>query len=167
MSYRTLIRTIAGYHKLDPLLVEAVVTVESAGMFNAYRYEPAFWQRYLVNHPRYKDMPPREASASYGLMQIMYSTAVEEGFTGMPWELFNPILSLEYGCRHLSKNLAWADNYEAGTLTDREIASALAAYNGGRRGNEPDANPDRNGAYAAKVLKVRALLASDAALRKA
>lgn len=167
MIYRTLIRTIAGHHKLDPLLVESVVEIESSGNFHAYRYEPAFWTRYLVNHPRYKDMNPREASASYGLMQIMYSTAVEEGFTGMPWELFNPILSLEYGCRHLSKHLAWADKYDDAPLTPREVLSALAAYNGGRRGNEPDANPDRNGAYAAKVMKFYAHLASDPALRRA
>lgn len=151
-KYRWLVENAAARHGIDPLLVEAVILTESSGLFHAYRFEPGFWDRYLAKNPRYKDMNPREASASYGLMQIMYSTAVEEGFTGMPWELFAPAFSIEFGCKHLAKHMAWADRFEDAPLTPRELASALAAYNGGRRGNEPDEFEDRNAAYAKKVL---------------
>lgn len=153
---QAIVELIAGQHKLDPMLVMAVVLTESSGDPMAYRYEPAFWARYLADHPDYNQAHPKVVSASYGLMQLMYPTAKQEGFAGKPWELFDPVVNIEYGCRHLRRQLAWADSFDLSTrgqITDTELRSALAAYNGGRRGNEPDANPDRNAAYAAKVMK--------------
>ena len=141
--YRPLILTAAQYYHLDRAIIEAIVQVESAGMAHAYRYEPAFWDRYLKDNPLYNDMNPRRASASYGLMQIMYPVACERGFTGEPELLFVPAINLQYGCRHLQHLLEWSSG---------DVERALAAYNGGKAGNVH--KPHRNRGYVHKVLDV-------------
>jgi soluble lytic murein transglycosylase-like protein len=154
--YRPEIETAAAARSLDPDLVEAVVEQESDSHFYAYRYEPGFWTKYLASNPTWSKRNPLEVSASIGLMQVMFTTAVEHGFTGQPWELFAPAVALEYGCRVLSANLAWATKAFRGNQGDRSriiVASALAAYNGGRKGNDPDNIPDRNHEYAESVLR--------------
>lgn len=151
-TYRLQIEAAAREWHLDPDLVQAVVEVESGGRFHAYRYEPAFYHRYLEGRAAWAGCRPMEISASYGLMQVMYTTAVGLGFTGQPWELFNPAVSLYYGCKLLARLLAWAQ--ETPTDEATQLASTLAAYNGGKRGNAPDSEPDRNADYASKVLAV-------------
>ena len=150
--YRLEIEVAARAHDLDPDLIEAMVHVESRGRFDAYRYEPGFWRRYLQDHPRYKGLKPEEVSASYGLMQIMYSTAVDQGYQGTPWGLFDPRESLYWGSAYLAKQIQWARRMGPNAPSEVQIASALAAYNGGRTGNLPDDEPDRNAAYAHDVL---------------
>lgn len=153
-AYRTAIEVAAVAHGLDPDLVEALVEQESNGWASAFRYEPVFWTRYLEKNPAYKDRNPREVSASYGLCQVMFSTAVDLGFTGQPWELFAPAVSLDYGCRHLAALMAWARGLYTGLGSEertRVTQSALAAYNGGKTGNAPNA-PLRNREYADQVL---------------
>ncbi len=53
----------------------------------AYRYEPVY-TRYIQNKAAWKSNPyydsPKRISASYGLMQIMYTTAYSVGFRGKP-----------------------------------------------------------------------------------
>jgi soluble lytic murein transglycosylase-like protein len=152
--YRSEIVASAAAHGLDPDLVQAVVEQESSGRFYAYRYEPAFFMRYLASKAEYKDRNPHEVSASYGLMQTMFSTAVEHGYDGEPWGLFAPTVSLEYGCRVLASNLKWARGHYVG-LAKHEVVittrAALAAYNGGKVGNQPN-GPLRNREYADEVL---------------
>jgi soluble lytic murein transglycosylase-like protein len=139
---RPVIEEIAKAHGLDPVLVEAVVRTESSGNPRAWRFEPAFWDRYLKNKPFYQAIGPKRAASSYGLMQLMFSTAREEfGFQGEPEDLFNPRTSLTYGCRLLKKNIVWADGNED---------AALAAYNGGRTRDNLKA-PYRNAGYVVKV----------------
>lgn len=156
-SYRAEIETAAVAHGLDPDLVAAVVEQESGGWANAFRYEADFWAKYLGRNPLWMDRNPREVSSSYGLMQTMYPVAVEHGFTGQPWELFAPAVSLEYGCRVLVKLMTWARSELRGDLPTAlalmaVTRSALAAYNGGRGGNGPN-GPLRNRAYADAVLR--------------
>lgn len=141
-KYRADIEAAAAAHGLDPDLVEAVVCVESSGKTHAYRYEPAFWRRYLADTPEYADANPERVAASYGLMQVMYTTAKDHGFSPTdPEFLFVPRMGLDYGCRHLARCLAWSGG---------NVEQALAFYNGGRKGNE--APPYRNAPYARKVL---------------
>jgi soluble lytic murein transglycosylase-like protein len=149
--YRTEIAAAAAAHGLEPLLVAAVVEQESATRFHAYRYEPDFFVRYLASNPAYMHREPREVSASYGLMQIMYPTAVDHGFTGEPWDLFAPEASLHWGCRYLAHLLDWAGTTYRGLQTAKRAAvlrTALAAYNGGQGGAHAPAAV----AYAAQVL---------------
>ena len=145
--YTAEINRIAGLHKLDPDLVEAVVIQESSGDPHARRLEPAFWKRYMQGKPEWKDADEKRWSASLGLMQIMPTTAMEHGFpqTDGPEWLFRPEINLEYGCRILKALLTWSGG---------KTAVALAAYNGGKGGIDKTA-PKR---YAASVLKKRAEL---------
>lgn len=152
-DYRVAIETAATVHALDADLVAAVVEQESSGRFHAYRFEANFYAQYLAGNPMYAAREPREVAASYGLMQILYTTAVEHGFGGDPWDLFNPALSLEYGCLHLASLFTWARGMYVGLAAKEKSAvmrSALAAYNGGKKGNAPNASL-RNGVYADQV----------------
>jgi hypothetical protein len=146
--YREHIVRAAVEHGIEPVRLAAVVWQESNGglrlvpgegmIFHPrflYRYEPAYWRRYLEGKPAWA--PPagaesgpaleawkRRVSASYGLCQLMYPTAVWllKGERFEPEELLEPGLSCELGARLLASHLA------AGA-TWRE---ALAAYNTGR-----------------------------------
>ncbi len=152
--YRAEIDAAAAAHGLDADLVAAVVEQESNGWMSAYRYEPAFFAKYLANNALYRNRNPREVSASYGLMQVMYPTAAEHGFVGDPWELFAPRVNLNAGCEILAGLIAWARSKYTGLSSGERIAvmrSALAAYNGGKNLNDPN-GPLRNKTYADEVL---------------
>ena len=153
-AYQPEVAAAAAAHGLDSDLVAAVVDRESGGWASAYRYEPDFFDRYLKNNPAYAHRNPREVSASYGLMQIMYPTAVDAGFTGQPWELFAPSVGLEWGCRVLASLLQWSRSLYTGLSSEAASVvtrSALAAYNGGKGKNAPT-GVLRNRAYADEVL---------------
>lgn len=166
--YTGMIKEIATAHGLDPDMVEAVVLQESAGNTDAFRFEPDFWNRYMKGKPQWTGANPRRVSSSYGLMQIMYPVALEIGYsTDHPPEmLFVPEVGLTWGCQKLRQLADWA----AGLTVPAEIAkvepnvhvlAGLAAYNGGRGGNNPAKNwPLRNGRYAREVVAKWQLLDS-------
>jgi soluble lytic murein transglycosylase-like protein len=137
--YRAEVEVIASRHGLTPDLVQAVCLVESSGQTHSYRYEEDFWTRYLARNPQYDGADPARVSASYGLMQVMFPTAVDHGMpvTEPPEYLFVPIIGLDWGCRILAKRLAWANG---------DLRKALASYNGGKGGwlkPEPQAYADK------------------------
>jgi len=162
--YTALIKQVAEKHGLHPDLVEGIVLQESAGNTDAFRFEPDFWNRYLKTNPKYRHLNPRRVSSSYGLMQVMYCRLLEDKIAANDaWEpelLFIPENGLDIGCAFFKELLTWAEGL---TLpADKPITFievALAAYNGGRGGNDPSKNwPLRNGKYAREVLaKVAAL----------
>lgn len=139
--YRSLIEQIARQYLVDPNLVEAVVLKESSGETDAFRFESGFYDRYLRTNPDYAGQNPRRVSSSYGLLQVMYPTARQYGFSGPPEFLFVPETGLRFGCQHLAKLLVWADH---------DLHKALAAYNGGQ-GNWRAPVPQ---AYATAVLAI-------------
>jgi soluble lytic murein transglycosylase-like protein len=145
-AYRAEVHTIAAQHHLDPNLVVAVCLHESAGKTSAYRYEPAFWLRYMAKNPRWDGAVPERVSASYGLLQVMYPVALELGMppADPPEYLFVPVYGLQYGCRKLREVLGWAKG---------DVPAALAAYNGGKtKDNAPGVDPKRNQRYVDQVL---------------
>jgi soluble lytic murein transglycosylase-like protein len=174
MKFQTEINGAAARHGLDPLLVCGVVSIESGFDQYAWNPEPAyryFWNvrtgtpfRATTPAEVAAKFPPKDfptifgdpdqewwgQSASWGLMQLMGAVAREHGFRG-PYltELCDPIMVLEYGCLHLAGLMAWAKG---------NSTQALAAYNGGKGGNE--AKPFRNQSYATKVLDETAMLRS-------
>jgi hypothetical protein len=100
-SYLEQLLTAAAFHSLPVARLAALVEQESNGGLSPrtglydprqlYRYEPAFWDRYLAGRADYA--PPagaesgtafelwkRRVSASYGLCQIMYPTARDHGW---------------------------------------------------------------------------------------
>lgn len=108
-EFDTLIFDAATRHGVDPALIKAVIRAESNFNPNAYRREP------FVQHLGGPD-------ASYGLMQTLYTTAQELGYTGTPEGLFHPGVSIEYGTRYLKKQLI-----RYGGDTEK----AISAYNAG------------------------------------
>lgn len=88
-----------------PVII-ATISTESSGNPKAYRYEPAFYTRYIQNKAAWKNNPyyasPKRISASYGLMQIMYTTAYSVGFQGKPEDLYDPQQNLEVGCAYIA-----------------------------------------------------------------
>lgn len=153
-AYADLVREIAPAYGLDPDLVIALCLVESSGNPKAYRFEPAFFRRYMAHDPRWRAADPKRVSASYGLTQVMFLVAVEFGFpdTDDPELLFDPRLNLHYGCKVLAERMAWVAKAAADVSDDVRLRAALASYNGGKGGNAADHRPDRNAQYAAKVL---------------
>ena len=161
-NYRREAESMAMTHGIDPDLVEAVCWIESSGQTHAYRYEPQFWRRYMLGKAEWVNALPERVSASYGLMQVMFATAVEHGYPRIqpPEYLFVPIVGLEYGCKVLARRIRKASAMAPDSPEDVRIRAALASYNGGWKDNRPDSLPDRNAAYASKVLDKMAAVKS-------
>lgn len=167
MTFRTRywkeIQAAALVEDLDPILVEAVVVQESTGNADAFRFERDFWNRYLKLLPQYKDANPRRVSSSYGLMQIMYQTAVEAGYPAElpPEALFVPEVGLKWGTKQLRLLLDWANTGYPSVDPQKRLRASLASYNGGRGGNKPTETKLRNDYYATSVLKYRSALQAE------
>lgn len=124
-AYDQLIWQTAGRHGVDPPLVKAVVAAESSFRPNAYRAEPHI------------------GDASYGLMQTLYRTAKDMGYTGAAEGLYDPATSLEFGTRYLAYQLR---RYNG------KIPFAVAAYNSGTAYVGGDGK-FRNQTYVDRVLR--------------
>ncbi len=131
-QWRSLVDKWACERKLSQALILAVIQMESGGNETAYRYEPGYFRKYLKNSPAWKTimaergLKPGDVSASYGLMQIMFPTAV--GIMPeirMPRDLFDPDRNVSCGTLYLSRLLA---KYSG------NVREVLAHYNGGRGG---------------------------------
>lgn len=139
---------------IKKLLLKAVAEVESGFNQTAYRYEPGFWKRYLEGKPEWAGQDPAVVSASYGLFQLMWTTAASLGFKGTQDDLWNPVFNIELGAKLLRvlidkvrKRQAW----DGSRLWDIEIA--LACYNGGTVGNPDEKGNLRNQRYVDRVLE--------------
>lgn len=155
-AYWSLIHSVSKDLGLDPDLVEAITIKETRKTINgvfipsradAFRFEPAFYDRYIKGKPEWEKLGfiPRRIASSYGLMQIMFTTAYQFGFRGEPELLFVPSNSLWWGGTYLKYLLQWSGFNEH---------KACAAYNGGQggwRGRDPQT-------YADDVLSILASL---------
>jgi hypothetical protein len=146
---------MANKYKLKKLLLKADALCESSLDEHAYRYEPGFFRRYLADKPEWKDQDPAVVSASYGLFQIMWTTAWYLGFRGTQDDLWNPVINAELGGKLLRKLL---DEVVAEKVCDNNfwlspIMVALARYNGGQRDNPSVAGALRNQKYVDRVMK--------------
>ena len=134
---------------LPPALVLAVIHQESGGNPNAFRHEPDFYTSNLLTNPtwqrRMKDngWGPRDISSSYGLMQLLFTTAYGYGCS-TPSQLYTPNYAVRLGCAHLSSLKKHLDTIQA----------VLATYNGGFKG----ASDWRNGNDTAPVRYVKNVL---------
>jgi soluble lytic murein transglycosylase-like protein len=117
----TLARQIAVKHGLNDALVCAIVEQESGWQSGATRYEPAFYEHYIVP----LSLNPNEGkqrATSYGLMQTMLQSVVEIGYQGDGPGLCDPATGLDWGCRLLVKKMLRAGG-------DQHMA--LLYWNGG------------------------------------
>ena len=152
--YDAIITNCARTYKIDEKLIRAIIKVESSWNPWAIRVERGFWSRYwtgikalFIRTPE-KDEKwltyPDLVSASYGLMQLMLTTAMEMGFRFQyPTELLDPEKNIHMGCKLLKilhdKYKNWND--------------AVSAYNQGN----PRKNLDgtyRNQQYVDKIIKL-------------
>lgn len=141
------IKIYAQVYGLPERLVAAIVQVESGGNPWAIRYEPNFYQAYIVNlqvnpiTPCSLQTEKKSRAFSWGLMQIMGQVARERGFD-QPFlsALCEPEIGIEFGCRQLAflaKRYRVSESWEP----------VIRAYNGG---NPRADNLD----YLKKVMKV-------------
>ena len=142
-------------YRIKKLLLKAVAMVESSMNQKAYRYEKEFWVRYLADNPEWKDKEPSVVSASWGICQIMFTTAWGLGFRGTTGEeLEDPTTNIMLCAKLLRNHL---DKIEAqglcSTNTLWPVEVALAWYNGGRKGNPSENGILRNQKYVDKVLR--------------
>jgi hypothetical protein len=153
---------------IDKGILKAIAMVESSMQQFAFRYEPDFWANYgprmIAKFPQLEGMDPKEVSTSYGLMQIMYTTALGLGFDGPGEELYNPVLNIELGARLM--NQLWNSLKPEPNFKGWPIEICLARYNGGSYLNPGPDGSLRNYAYTRKVLKAYWQIRSDDAKSK-
>lgn len=103
-DFTGIIQAKAAQFGVDPNDIATIIQVESGGDSNAYRPEP------------------RINDASYGLMQILGSTARGLGYTGDFAGLYDPATNIELGTR------LWA---QMQTRFHGDKAAMYSAYNSG------------------------------------
>lgn len=136
------IMTAARDTGLSPRLIAAVIMTESAGEIWAFRYEPAFYKKYLQGkslkvlggHVPSPDVVSTETelfgrAVSWGAMQMMGQVAREHGFSeDHLTKLMEPEYNIPLGARILAKKIS-----KAGTLR-----GGLLLWNGGGDPHYPD-----------------------------
>jgi hypothetical protein len=137
---RALVDRVAGMLTLDARLLYGQAIVESSLEPYAFRYEPAFYRRYVVGNASLSKKWGPLAACSYGALQLMFATALEIGFQGSPEDLFDSETGLYWGARYLALLKTWAHG---------DMVRALCAYNGGK--GAALSQPYRTQAYADKV----------------
>lgn len=124
---------------VEPSLIKAVIGAESEFNPRAYRAEPKI------------------GDASYGLMQILYGTARQIGFTGERTQLYDPVTNVRLGTRFL------ADNIRTALARGYRVDSAISAYNAGfsavrsgdgKRVTNDFGSPFINQTYVDKILEL-------------
>ena len=147
--------TMGKKYRIEKTLIKSVATVESALDVRAYRYEPMFWERYLKENDAWKNKDPKIVSASYGLMQLMFTTAWQLGFRGQAEDLYNPVINVELGVK-LMRQLLVSIQLQGIDIKYQlwPIKIMLSRYNGGSRGNPRTDGLLRNQSYVDKVFEV-------------
>ena len=140
-EFDEIIRRKALEHRLTYTLIKGMIAKESSFNPHAIKPEPGFFKAYLKNlktqvlrskskHDDRWIKYPNIFSCSYGLMQVLYSTALQFGFTGQyPSDLADPETGIEFGCKYLVSRF----KYARGKFNSPEDikAAAIAGYNGG------------------------------------
>jgi soluble lytic murein transglycosylase-like protein len=154
--YDPIFRAAGAEFGVDPALLKAIAAHESEFLWVSYREEPGFWRRYVKDNPDWRDHPyhnrPEILAASWGLMQIMFTTAVESGGfprNGSPWDLLQPEANIRAGACHIAHLLA---RYHG------KVPDVISAYNGGIVRWDAVRNRYVNQSYVSRVL---ALLAEE------
>jgi soluble lytic murein transglycosylase-like protein len=152
IQYFDLIQSAAKATGIPARLVAAIVKAESSYDPWACRYEPDFYVRYVKGTdvktfaPCSRDTEARNLATSWGLMQVMGSTARYLGFNA-PFlsALCDPMVGLQWGCTLLKR-------LKARHLADHGWAGVVAAYNAGSPKKLADGTW-KNQAYVDKVFE--------------
>jgi hypothetical protein len=144
-----------GFGRKSAMIFKAIVQGESTWRPRAYRYEPALFQRMKKKDPYWADKDPSIVSASYGLAQILFTTAwaidlrpvdfmslKHHHFQALAETLYDPEKSIFYEVKLMRALIdkIWADKIPKKWEHLSAMDIALARYNGGSY-----LNPDDNG----------------------
>lgn len=154
-------------HQMKPIF-KSIIMVESSFMPRSYRFEPELYKTMSQKDPYWEDKDPSIVSASYGLAQILFTTAWVMGMKPANWKtmkhhefqalaekLYDPETNLMYQAqlfRSLVDAIWKADiphTYEHLSAVD----VALARYNGGSWKNPDELGILRNQKYVDKVWR--------------
>ncbi|MFT5207392.1 MAG: hypothetical protein ACI9CF_001144 [Candidatus Omnitrophota bacterium] len=93
------------------------------------RHEPGFYRRYLKDNSLFKAAEDKYGaqaiSSSYGPWQIMYTTAVQYGYSGAPEDLSHPATSLPFVLKYIRR---------LESRFDQNLENVISAYNAGPGG---------------------------------
>jgi len=145
-AFRDSFDKVGGQFLWDPRLLEAQAMVESSGLPRAFRYEPA------------------KQDASFGLMQVLGTTARRLGLPSTQAEasLCDAAVGIEYGMKALMDIVHWVGGecaqdraggaYKTLSLPlPAHVRTVLARYNGGGVGNPGADGSLRNEDYVKRV----------------
>lgn len=107
-NYQTLLVAASKKYGVPVPVLIATISTESSGKPDGKRYEDQFYSRYIKDQERWKNNPyykfPERISSSYGLVQIMYTTAYDVGFRGAPEDLLDPAKNIDAGAAFIASN---------------------------------------------------------------
>jgi len=101
----------------------------------------------------WKDKEPTIVAASYGLMQILFTTASGLGFAGTADELYDPATNIDLGGKALFEIMERLKKHDYSNFDLWFIEIALARYNGGSFRNPDMEGKLRNQVYVDRVLE--------------
>ena len=112
-------------HQLFGHIICAICEKESSWQQFAYRYEPAFFTKYvdaLIDAEHLTLTEAHGRATSWGIMQTMGQSVREIGYADWLPALCDPATGIEWGCRLFERKLGHANgNY----------TNALSLWNGG------------------------------------
>jgi hypothetical protein len=150
------------------LILKSIVMVESTFQPRAYRFEPAFFKSLIKKDPWWADKDQSIVSASYGLAQIMFTTAWALGMKPANWKkmshaefqqlaerLYDPEVSIFYEAQLMRALLdkVWADGIPNTFENLSAWDCSLSRYNGGSYKNPDENGVLRNQPYVDKVWR--------------
>ena len=155
------------------LILKSIVMVESHFDHRAYRFEPALFKRLKGKDPYWADKDQAIVSASYGLAQILFTTAWALGLKPDNWRtlnhaqfedlaesIYDPEANINYEAQLLRSLLKriWAEKLPEKYEHLSAMDIALARYNGGSAGNPTKDGVLRTQKYVDKVWRAHAQL---------
>jgi hypothetical protein len=150
------------------LVLKSIVMVESTFRPRAYRFKPEFFKRLIKKEPWWADKDPSIVSASYGLPQILFTTAWALGMKPTNWKtlnhagfqalaerLYDPEVCLFYEAQLVRALIdkVWADGIPHTFEHLSAMDVALARYNGGSYKNPDEAGVLDEQKYVDKVWR--------------
>ncbi len=155
-------------HRVHRTILKSIAQVESSWMPRAYRFEPEFFKRLKEREPYWSDKDPSIVSASYGYMQILFTTAWSMDLKPSNWKtlklhefqalaekIYEPRYNIMLGARLMRQLIdkVWSENLPWKFEDLSAVDIALARYNGGSHKNPDTEGNLRNQKYVDKVWR--------------
>ena len=150
------------------LVLKSIVMVESTFNPRAYRFELAFFKSLIKKEPWWADKDPSIVSASYGLPQVLFTTAWALGMKPTNWKtlnhagfqslaerLYDPETNIFYEAQLVRALLdkVWEDKLPLKFESLSAMSVCLSRYNGGSFLNPSEDGILRNQSYVDKVWR--------------